>query len=189
MYKKLLSNSTFLSTLFLIGFFLIIFSEEYFENFIIKYFDGSYLLVAFIIFVFPLSIILGKIFDYFFRTIMANESMRTELIKSSRKSARKRKANRKPFYFGGRCYSCKNWSLEITEKSLNIDLMARECSNCKKISTLEKINHALMPMLFSLLLYRADILTQEQFTLSFYFAILFTFLLVVRHFIILSKPI
>jgi len=77
MYKKLLSNTTFLSTLFLIGFFLIIFSEEYFENFIIKYFDGSYLLVAFIIFVFPLSIILGKIFDYFFRTIMANESMRT----------------------------------------------------------------------------------------------------------------
>ena len=189
MYKKLLSNTVLLSILFLIGLLLIIFSEEYFENLIIEYFEGSYILIAFIILVIPLSIIFGKIFDYFFRATMANESMRTELIKNSQKSARKRKNNRKPFYFGGRCFSCKNWSLEITEKSLNIDLMAKECSNCKKISTLEKINHAPIPMVFSVLLYKADILTQEQFTLSFYVAIFFTFLLIARHFIIPSKPI
>tara|TARA_B100002019_G_C21204588_1_gene565938 strand:+ start:564 stop:815 length:252 start_codon:yes stop_codon:yes gene_type:complete len=75
MFRKLLSNTKFLSTLFLTGFLLIIFSEEYFEV--------SYLLVAFLIFVFPLSITFGKIFDYFFITIMADESMRTEFIKSS----------------------------------------------------------------------------------------------------------
>ena len=121
---------------------------------------------------------------------MNNKLIRAELIKASEKSAKKRKEKNKPNYFGGRCYNCKNWSLEITKESLDIELFTRQCSNCKKLSIIEKIDHAPIPIILSVILQKADMFaTKEQGELSFKIAVIITILIVIRHFIILSKPI
>ena len=190
MFKKVTSNTSILFVVVILGLLITLFAEEYFENVIFDYFEGSNIIIAFIIFVIPISFLFGKVFKYLNNYIISNESSRAELIKASEKSAKKRKESKKPNYFGGRCYHCKNWSLELTKESLDIGLFTRECSNCKKFSTIEKLDHAPIPVVLSVILQKADMFaTKEQGELSFKIAIIFTIIIIFRHFIILSKPI
>ena len=57
--------------------------------------------------------------------------------------------------------------------SLDIGLFTRECSNCKKLSTIEKLDHAPIPIVLSVILQKADMFAnKEQGELSFKIAII-----------------